>query len=154
MAVPERLIACKGRWNGVNTLHDPHTKAPDESASTAIVTPLLKGTFLRLDYTWEYDGEPQDGSLLIGGVAAEGVATAHWVDTWHMGEDVLACTGERRDHGGISVCGTYAAPPGPDWGWRIELIPQDGDALRIQMFNVTPDGVEAPAVEAAYRRVS
>jgi hypothetical protein len=53
-----------------------------------------------------------------------------------------------------SVRGTYAAPPGPDWGWRIDVTP-DGDKLRIEMHNVWPEeqgGKEELAVEAVYGR--
>ena len=48
--------------------------------------------------------------------------------------------------------GSYAAPPGPDWGWRIAIRPGDGSALAIVMHNVTPGGEEAVAVEATYKR--
>jgi hypothetical protein len=52
----------------------------------------------------------------------------------------------------LSVRGSYAAPPGPDWGWRIEITP-DGRTLRIVMFNIWPDGSrEDLAAEASYTR--
>jgi hypothetical protein len=48
--------------------------------------------------------------------------------------------------------GSYAAPPGPDWGWRIEIAAEQCKALRLVMFNIWPDGKEELAVEAAYVR--
>jgi hypothetical protein len=54
----------------------------------------------------------------------------------------------------LSVRGTYAAPPGPDWGWRIDVTP-GGEGLRVIMHNVWPEeqgGKEELAVEAVYAR--
>lgn len=70
-----------------------------------------------------------------------------------MGRGVFACSG-RAAGGGVALRGTYAAPPGPDWGWRIDLIPTAA-TLRIVLHNVFPAGMggqEAVAVEAEYTR--
>jgi hypothetical protein len=48
----------------------------------------------------------------------------------------------------LAATGRYAAPPGPDWGWRIELVGEGPDVLVLRMLNITPDGEEALAVEA------
>ena len=152
MSVPGKLVDSAGNWTGENRLHDQNTGSPQNSSSTARVTPVLGGRFLRLDYTWTYRDKPQEGSLLVGGEEGARTATAHWIDTWHMSHAGMACAGRVRDDGGIDVRGTYAAPPGPDWGWRIEVSPGKGETLRIVMFNITPDGREEPAVEASYRR--
>jgi hypothetical protein len=143
------LLACAGEWSGTNRLHDPHTGRPEDSPSSLTVTPVCAGRFVRLDYTWGYQGAPQEGSLLIGHPEGKGY-TAHWVDTWHMGDQALASSGAAEPGGGISVMGFYAAPPDPDWGWRTVITP--GEKLTVVMFNVTPDGAEEVAVEAEYRR--
>ena len=114
--------------------------------------PLLGGRFVRLDYTWSYQGTPQEGSLLVGFQSGPGRATIHWIDAWHMADGVLACEGAVEPDGTIAVRGSYAVPPGPDWGWRIAIRPGDGSALAIVMHNVTPGGEEAVAVEATFRR--
>ena len=150
----DRLAGCLGRWQGSNRLHDPHTGKPEDSASTAVLTPLLGGRFIRLDYDWSYQGAPQEGSLLIGCQCESGQATAHWIDSWHMSDAVMACEGAVEPDGTIAVRGSYAAPPGPDWGWRIAIRPADGSELHVIMHNVTPDGQEALAVEAAYARAA
>ena len=147
-----RLAACVGRWRGSSRLHDPHTGKPEDSTSTAVLTTLLGGRFIRLDYDWSYQGAPQEGSVLIGFRSEPGKATAHWIDSWHMSDGVMACEGAIEPDGTIAVRGGYAAPPGPDWGWRIVVRPGDGSALQVAMHNVTPDGQEAPAVEATYAR--
>lgn len=152
MSVPERLAAREGRWTGRSTLQDPSVNAPSESPSTAVVTPVLGGRFLRIDYTWEYRGNPQEGSILIGGEPNTGEATAHWIDTWHMSDQVMDCRGTAGGDGRIALIGSYAAPPGPDWGWRIEVLPGERDTLALVMFNIWPDGREELAVEASYAR--
>ncbi|UCF18622.1 MAG: hypothetical protein JSU87_11815 [Gemmatimonadota bacterium] len=66
MSPLDKLAKCSGNWLGTNRLHDPTASAPDDSQSTAAVTPVLGGKFIRLDYTWAYRGDPQEGSLLFG----------------------------------------------------------------------------------------
>lgn len=152
MSAVEMLKPYAGEWQGTSTLQDPHSNTPAPSPSTATLTPVLDGRFMRLDYTWAYGGQSQAGSLLIGYEADTGTATGHWIDTWHMGDKVMVCRGTSRDSGEISILGSYAAPPGPDWGWRITITPGEDEALRVVMFNVAPDGQEYLAVEANYTR--
>ena len=138
MSALEKLAECAGGWTGTNRLSDPSMNVSDDSPSTAELTPLLDGKFIRLDYTWAYEGAAQEGSLLIGYESAPAIVTAHWVDTWHMGEAVMSCKGTAEDDGSVVVLGSYAAPPGPDWGWRIVLQPVDGTTLRLVMYNISP----------------
>jgi hypothetical protein len=152
MNILDGLAACAGSWRGTNTLQDPNSNAAEDSASGATVASVLGGRFVRLDYTWSYRGAPQEGSLLIGFDAQADRVTAHWIDTWHMSDKVLACLGPKPSGNTLSVRGSYAAPPGPDWGWRIEITP-DGRTLRMVMYNIWPDGSrEDLAVEASYAR--
>ena len=148
----DELNSSVGTWTGTNRLQDPSMNVADESPSTAALSLVAGGKFIRMDYTWTYQGAAQDGSLLIGYESGAGVVTAHWVDTWHMGEAVMALRGTAETDGSIMVQGTYTAPPGPDWGWRIDLLPGNGSALRMVMYNITPDGQEVVAVEADYTR--
>ena len=80
------------------------------------------------------------------------MVTAQWIDTWHMGDKVLSCQGAVARDGAISVRVSYAAPPGPDWGWRTDITANAGQSLRIVMYNITPDGKEDLAVEAEYTK--
>ena len=155
MSILDALSACAGSWRGTSTLQDPGTIQPDTSPSTLTVTPVLGGRFVRLDYTWSYQDKPQEGSLLIGFDKEADTVTAHWIDTFHMSNKVMACTGPSPEGSTLSVRGSYAAPPGPDWGWRIDLTPEEEGTLRMVMFNVWPEsegGKEELAVEASYRR--
>jgi hypothetical protein len=89
--------------------------------------------------------------MLFGLDRDSGVVTMAWVDSWHMGEKLMVCTGAVKEGGAVDVLGHYAAPPGADWGWRT-VISLSGEQLTMRMFNVSAEGVEALAVEAEYRR--
>jgi hypothetical protein len=146
------LLAGAGEWRGKNTLQDPEMgMQPVTTDSSAVVTPLLDGRFVRIDYTWSYKGAPQSGSMLIGHQKKAGTLTLHWIDSWHNGEKVMACEGAATA-GVVDVRGSYPAPTGPDWGWRIVVAPAAG-ALAVRMANISPEGQEYPAVEAHYTRV-
>ncbi len=148
----DKLVACAGIWKGVNTLQDPNTGQPEASPSTAIVSPILDGRFVRLEYTWAHHGTAQAGELLIGYEAEKGVFTCHWVDTWHMGDKVMACRSTSDDRDIISVLGSFSTPDGPDWGWRTDVIPEVAESLSLAMFSISPEEEEFPAVEAHYTR--
>ena len=153
MNVLDVLIASAGQWAGKNRLMDPHTNSVDESPGTAIVTPGLGDRSVRIDYTWAYHGSPQEGSLLIGYDASRGLIASQWIDSWHMGDKAMACEGPVVAGEPISVRGSYAAPAGPDWGWRIIVAIKD-QRLQVAMHNITPDGREDVAVEAEYSRAT
>ncbi|HYW09218.1 MAG TPA: DUF1579 family protein [Longimicrobium sp.] len=148
MSAFDDLIACAGRWTGTNALHYPPNEAPDVTASTLEVTPVVRGRFARVDYTWSYQGAPHEGTFVIGFDAKAGTANSYWVDSWHMAPGGLTSAGV--DGGALVVLGSYPAPPGPDWGWRIAIEPRPGSSLRIAMTNISPEGEEYPAVEATY----
>src|SRR5262245_13111722 len=152
MPALDQLAASVGSWRGTNRLHNPHTNAPEDSPSTLTVAPMLNGRFLRVDYTWACEGDPQTGSLLLGADPESGV-TGHWIDTWHMGHKVMSCQGA-VEGGQITLRGSYACPPGPDWGWRIELAVNPQRPMCMLMFNVSPEGRSQPAAEATYTRES
>jgi hypothetical protein len=152
MSALEGLIASAGGWRGTSTLEDPHTGSSDASPSTLAVIPVLGGSFVRLDYTWAHRDAPQAGSLLVGHDPTQNVVTAHWIDSWHMGRKVMACVGPTPTGSTLSVRGGYVAPPGPDWGWRIDVMANGGRTLQVVMFNVPPGGRDELAVEATYTR--
>src|SRR5688500_14774403 len=115
------LLSNTGNWIGTSTLQDPNTRTPEASPSTATVIPVLGGRFVRIDYTWAYQGNLQEGSLLIGYEVAANMVTAYWIDSWHMGDKVKICSGAADKDDSLSVRGSYGAGDGPDWGWLITL---------------------------------
>jgi len=147
-----RLLDLTGRWQGTYCLIVEPTEPERTSASTMSVTPVANARFARLDYTWDYEGRLQDGSLLIGYEKERGIVTAVWVDSWHMSSKAMVCEGAAGAGGSLEVRGLYAAPPGPDWGWRTVVGPGAEGTLRMVMYNVSPDDAEELAVEAIYTR--
>jgi hypothetical protein len=153
MGMLDVLSGCAGAWRGTNRLQVSAQEPADESPSELNITIVLGGRFLRIDQKWARQGRPQEGSLLIGYDPDSQVATAHWIDTFHMGHKVMECRGVITKGGALDVRGSYAAPPGPDWGWRITLAPAAAGGLEISMFNIDPEGKEELAVSATYQRV-
>ena len=157
----DAMAALAGRWQATYRLRgDPSFDS--DTPSTATLAPILGGRFVRIDYTWdEHDSldenGPQTGSLLVGLEPelepAPGAVTVIWLDSWHNGRRTMVCRGVLLERGGVDVLGSYPGGAGkPDWGWRTVLQP-DSDAWSMTMYNVSPDGDEALAVSADYRRV-
>jgi hypothetical protein len=152
MSTSETLKKFMGNWSGANRLWLSPREAVRESETMARVAPAARGQFVTLQYTWVDDGHSQEGLILIGVVEPLKLARAVWVDSWHMGDKFMVCEGKVSDNGVISMTGSYAAPEGPDWGWRIEIDPGRADSFDLVMFNITPEGEEALAVQASYQR--
>jgi hypothetical protein len=151
MSAFDDLIACAGSWRGTNVLQDPYTNTPAESASAMTVTPLLENRFVRLAYTWAWGDAPYEGEMLLGYLAKDGAASMYWIDSLHMDRKVMTLTGTAAGDVPLSLLGSYAAPDGENWGWRIEVAAAEpGRALRIVMHNIWPTGQEDLAVEMTY----
>ena len=55
------LLQAVGAWRGTSRLHDPNTGAPEDSPSTATISPVLDGRFLRLDTPGRTKGNRRPG---------------------------------------------------------------------------------------------
>jgi Protein of unknown function (DUF1579) len=152
MSIPVTLGALVGEWEGRNLLWLSPDDPARESATSATVSLAAQGRFLTVSYRWADGGKPQDGVILLGAGQQGKTLEAAWVDSFHMGDALMPCTVVVESNGGVSLVGSYAAPPGPDWGWRIEIQPDAADGSWLRMYNITPDGEEALAVEASYSR--
>jgi hypothetical protein len=73
-----------------------------------------------------------------------------WIDTWHMGDKVMALTGNANNVGDLALHGSYVEGVCPKWGWRIVVTPTRGQELHVVMFNIEPNGNETLAVESHY----
>lgn len=149
MAIPSILADLTGRWQGTNQLWLGPKEPVRKSIATAVCQPVAQGKFFELHYTWADDGQPQDGVLLLSQNKEQ--LNAAWVDSWHMQDIMMPCSGSAAE-AAVSVQGSYAAPPGPDWGWRITVQPDSAEQFRLIMHNITPDGEEMMAVEAVFSR--
>ena len=152
MTVFKRLLQCIGEHAGTYKLWLDPTAPAAECATQLTVSSELDGRLARIDYRWEADGKPAQGLLLINVNEKTGAATATWIDTWHQPQ-LMHNTGQQDDTA-IRVTGSYGdGQGGPDWGWRTEIeADADGNSVTLRAINITPDGEEAPAVEAVCRR--
>jgi uncharacterized protein (TIGR03067 family) len=146
IAMPEFLTNAIGEWSGKTKLLMPGERDRTSDSKLTIAKTAM-GKFLTLSYTWSYDGNDQQGMLLLG--AGKNGSVASWVDSWHNGNAIMAMRGESA--GNVTLLGSYPAPPGPDWKWRF-VISEDGGKLKFVMTNISPKGEEYPAVEAEYQR--
>jgi hypothetical protein len=141
-----------GRWSGTNQLwFTPDQKDAFESEATAEITTAAQGRFITITYAWSHEGQPHGGVLVCYGEEKEGPARTAWFDSFHTGGELMLFEQTMRD-GAISLSGSYPAPEGPDWGWRIQIEPVEADSFTLRMFNIPPEYGEIPAVLVHYRR--
>ena len=150
MSIPTNMSSLLGNWAGLNHLWLTPAESARLSDTTATITFTAQGKFLSIRYTWAYEGQPQDGLLLVGREAQQNLFKSVWIDSWHTQDSFMLCQGSLDSQGSLSLLGSYPAPPGPDWGWRIVIGPGDSNSLLITMLNISPDGMEHRAVEALY----
>lgn len=151
MPIPSTLAALAGRWTGNNTLWLNPDADPRRSGATAEITVEAEGQSLSVRYQWDDRGEPQSGVLLMTGDPKTNALAAAWTDSWHYAHQLMECRGSSGTES-ASVHGRYAAPPGDDWGWRLELRATAMDECALRMFNISPEGTEVPAVEMIFTR--
>jgi hypothetical protein len=148
------MLDINGKWQGRNLLWIEPGTPVHESDSTAEVRTVAKGQFTEISYTWAYEGEPQEGRLLLGRPNETGAVEAVLFDTWHLNGTFMTFKGTADPDGAVSVMGFYAAPSGPDWGWEITVDQPEDDAFNLRMFNIPPGSEKIPAVEVKYSRRS
>lgn len=154
MAVIEVFRGLCGEWRATNRLWLSPDDPVRESDSLAMVRLVGREQFVEIEYSWAFDGKPQEGRIVFGQDPGSHAVKAVWFDSWHMRNAFMSCQGGADPTGVVVVHGTYAAPPGPDWGWEILLEPDQRDAFRLSMYNIPPEGEKELAVEAAYTRVA
>lgn len=147
------LLGLTGSWTGTSHLWLRPDDPPADSVSLAEITTLAGDAFLSIAYTWEYDG-PQDGLILLNVRTGNAQTAGVWLDSFHTAPGLMPVR-TTIDEQGIAVQeGSYSAPPGPDWGWRIVIDPTPAPDFHLLMFNITPEGDLYKAVEVVYQRLS
>lgn len=154
MSVRASIAEWVGEWSGTYRLWLTPDDPVRESETTASVALAARGAFASIRYTWADLGEPQDGILLVRIAPEPGSLDMVWIDSWHTGGKFMEFRGEEDRGGSMSAYGSYPAPPDPDWGWRIILAAGAEAGFHMTMYNISPDGNEALAVEAGYKRVT
>jgi hypothetical protein len=147
----ERMQKLVGEWEGQNDLYFMPGDPVRESESAAAVALVAKGQFVKIEYTWAFEGDPQEGLLLIGREDDDNGVKVVWVDSWHTAGRFMISEGTIAEGETISAHTSYSAPPGPDWGWRTVIESSDA-SFKIVMYNISPEGEEMLAVDATYTR--
>lgn len=152
MSVPDAFISLSGHWKGRNRLHANWLPDPIvESESLACVSTKMRDQFLQIDYTWQYEGNVQEGTLIFGSEKNAAAAQAVWSDSWHLSNNLMLCDGNIANGKLLNVKGYYKVTDHPDWGWRTEVT-ANGSVFRYVMYNVSPEGDEELAVEMDFER--
>jgi hypothetical protein len=146
----ELLEQSAGEWEGEYRLWMKPADEPDaQSPTRATITRELGGRGLLLRYDWRFDEDAHEGLAIIMS-NDEGVLQMGWSDTFHSGGGVMHNEGIATEAKVLAHYGPVEAP----WGWRTEFEMPSRDELEIRAYNILPDGLEALATEARYRRVS
>ena len=152
MSDSTKLGRLSGSWSGKSSLYlfpgDPVRES--QSQATFEMSECVKVATIR--YDWSYEGKPQDGVMVIREESQGEDVQISWIDSFHTAGKFMNFQHDDQHKGVVAVRGSYAAPPGPDWGWRIVIDSDDDDQFKLTMFNITPDGQEALAVDAEYHR--
>lgn len=152
MSINDALAKYAGSWSGINKLYLSWMPEPlKESDSNLEVSLKANAQFIAFEYTWAYEGEPQEGIILLGCDTKSDAVQTVWTDSWHSSHIFMLSDGKVAEDGSISVKGYYKVEGHPDWGWRTDIIPS-GQSLRIVMYNVSPEGSEELAVETHFAR--
>jgi len=141
-----------GEWEGDSFLYLEPKDAPLKSHSVAKIGPVAGLGFFEMRYSWSFSDKNESGLILFRLANQPGDADIVWMDSWHMGSKFMICKGETSIENTLCALGTYEAPPGPDWAWRIVFSAISKDQLFLQMFNISPEGQECLAVETSYLR--
>ncbi len=152
MNVRTQLSSLVGEWTGTNRVWLMPGEPVRESATAMSIALVARDGFVTFKYTWADDGQPQDGLLIVRNATEPGDKDMVWLDSWHTGGQFMVFRGEVDGDGRVSALTSYPAPPGPDWGWRIELAAKTADEFTIRMYNIQPGEDEQLAVEAQYTR--
>lgn len=140
-----------GTWSGTTkTWFEPQVLA-DESPINAEIHFVLGEKFLLYEYRSEMKGDPFQGRLLIGYNSDKNRVECSWVDQFHMGDAILFSVGDLRMDG-FSVLGAYSMGDSPEWGWRTQLQIVSKDQIIFRSYNITPEGMEALALETILTR--
>lgn len=150
----QKLQSLVGNWSGITKTWFEKDVLVDESTSTAEITSILDGRFIVYDYKSSLEGKPLVGKMIIGFDIPYQKFTFSWIDSFHMGTQIMQATGKATAKG-FSILGAYGNPEYGDqlFGWRTELEIINADEIIFSAYNIMPGEEETKAIEAVYKRI-
>ncbi|MHA7630555.1 DUF1579 domain-containing protein [Corallococcus sp. M7] len=153
-AGPHHLLSrLVGTWEGVARTWFQPDKLEDESPISGTFRSVLDGRYVVHEYTSSMGGKPLSGIATLGYHLDGRQFTMSWVDTFHVGTDIMNLLGEPGVGDRVSVTGSYhTGEQSPRWGWRVDIDVAGPDALVITHFNIEPGAAPQKAIEIQYKR--
>lgn len=150
----QKLKNIVGSWKGTAKTWFERDVLADESPAEAEITSILEGRFISYDYQSSLNGKPLEGKMIIGFDIPYQKFTFSWIDSFHMGTQIMQATGEATEKG-FSILGSWGNPEYGDqlFGWRTELEIVSADEIVFSAYNIMPGEEEAKAIEAVYKRI-
>ncbi|WP_293303788.1 DUF1579 domain-containing protein [Pedobacter sp. UBA5917] len=150
----KQLQTLIGNWQGTTKTWFEKDVLADESPCEAQITSILGSRFISVDYQGSLEGKSFEGKMIIGFDIPYQRFTTNWVDSFHMGTQIMLSSGEAIANG-FSVFGEYGSPEYGEqlWGWRTTLEIVGSDEFVLTAYNVSPEGEEAKATETVYRKI-
>jgi hypothetical protein len=147
------LAQLVGEWEGLCSTWFEPGKLADESPIVGTFRGVLDGRFVVHEYRSALGGKPLSGIATLGYHLDGEQFTMSWVDTFHVGTDIMTFQGESGVSDRCSVKGTYFAGAGaPRWGWRVDVELPRPDALVLTHFNIEPGQEPQLALRVEYKR--
>lgn len=142
------LDSLAGTWTGTNSLYFQPGVLAEQSTCTATMRLLGAGPALVHEYRWTFEEVEHEGLALLS--VSDGRLQGSWVDTFHTAGTLMSLDPVDGAEG-IVLQGTYAVPDSADWGWRIQWNKPSATEMAVTMWNVSPEGEAAVAVEQSLR---
>ena len=105
-----KLGSLAGQWTGINKLWFMPGDPVRESESECSVTFGAAGTVALISYTWDYEGQSQEGVMMVRAESGTEDVQVSWIDTWHTQSKFMSFEPEEGVEGMVAVRCSYAAP--------------------------------------------
>jgi len=151
------LAQLAGSWAGDGTLwFEPDKPPAAEHTFEGSFTLRADGLWAQFECSYHMLDTDVVGNATIATDLGRDQWQIAWIDSFHTGNAVMLSVGPIPAPGSegpaLDVLTSYAMGDSPPWGWRTTLELVTPDELLYRHKNITPDGLECPAVELRLQR--